>query len=100
MSAICHVSHIFLKMKSYRILLIKKSVDFIRPHFLTFPEIRKDENINKCKNDSIHDQLPYGKGMPVKDAAENQRGQIKDEGFRDAVMDPFFEINPAYGGIN
>ena len=53
-----------------------------------------------AKNDSIHDQLPYGKGMPVKDAAENQRGQIKDEGFRDAVMDPFFEINPAYGGIN
>lgn len=52
------------------------------------------------QNDSIHDQLPYGKGMPVKDAAENQRGQIKDEGFRDAVMDPFFEINPAYGGIN
>lgn len=36
-------------MKSYRILLIKKPVDFIRPHFLTFPEIRKDENINKCK---------------------------------------------------
>ena len=80
--------------------LVKQFINFLRPHSLPFPEVSEYGNIHKQKNGGIGCQLPDRQGIPIKNTAKDKSGQIKEEGFRKAVMAPFPEFDSADSGID